>query len=92
MAHIYPNEHRALIIKSRWELHVVQVSSSLAIDLSQDVGRLRKVELEAIPRGDNLRRHAVLVHDLFEHLVVVLSLQDAHHHYWVVELPTLHHE
>jgi hypothetical protein len=91
MTDINTDQHRALLLQCFWELEMVQVAADFTVHLSQDVGRFRQTELLAVPRSDHLRRHSVLEHDFFEHLVVALALKDADHNDWVVELLIAHH-
>lgn len=91
MAHINTDQHGSLLFKGFWELEVVEVTASLGVHLSEDVGRFRKVELETIASGDHLGGHPVLEHDFLEHLVIVLTLQNADNHSGVLNLVICHH-
>lgn len=54
MADIDSDQHRSLLLEGLRELEREQVTSDLAVDLTQDVGSLRQVELAAIPASDHL--------------------------------------
>jgi hypothetical protein len=91
VAHINTDQHGALLLEGFWELEMVEITTSLGVHLSEDVGRFRKVELKTITSGDHLRWHSVLEHHFLKHLVVVLTLQNAHNHGGVLDLVITHH-
>ena len=60
VTHIYSNQHGPTLSKSIRELHTVQISTDLAIDLSQNIGSFRKIEPFNIFTSHNLRGHLIL--------------------------------
>lgn len=54
VADIDSDQHGSLLLEGLRELEREQVTSNLAVDLTQDVGSLRQVELAAIPASDHL--------------------------------------
>ena len=93
MTHVNTNQHGLHRIHDVRELHLVQITASLAVDLSQDVGSLRHVEGTSVPASDDLRWDLVHLHDLLEHLIVLFAVKHADCHLWVSErgITTLHH-
>lgn len=91
MTHINADQHGSLLLHSLWKLHVVEVTTSLGVYLSKDVGRFRQIKLHSVAHGYYLGWHPVLKHHLLKHLVVVLTLQNTDHHGWVINLLVLHH-
>jgi hypothetical protein len=91
VTHINADQHGALLREDFGELQVVKVAASLRVDLSQDVGGLRQIELVAVPEGDDLGRNVIPQHHLLEHLVGRFSLQHAKNHRWVAELAVSFH-
>jgi len=59
MTHINTDQHGALLGKDFRELQVVEVATSLGVDLPEDVGGLGQTELASVPEGDDLRRNLV---------------------------------
>lgn len=48
MTHINTDHHSSLFVKHLGELEVVQVATSLGVDLPNDVGRFRQTELASV--------------------------------------------
>lgn len=74
MTNIDTDEHCSLLIQNLGELKLVQVATCFAVHLPDNVGSFGETELVTITVGDNLRGDAILKHNFFEHLIVVLSL------------------
>ena len=72
MADIDANQHGPLLFDCLRELHAEKVTANLRIDLSENVGGLRKIEGTAVATSDDLRRHLVLLEDFFESSIVAL--------------------
>ena len=92
MAHIDTDEHGAHRVQLGWELHGVEVTAHLGVDLAQDVAGLGQVKLVGVLPGDHLRRHAELLHDLLVGGIIVLVLQQDYHHLRVLEALVTTHE
>lgn len=86
MANVNTNQHSASLIEYLWELEVVQVTTSLAVNLFNNVGGFGEVELVSILKSHNLGGNAVLEHYFFKHLVVALTLKNTEHDNRVTEL------
>ena len=93
MADVDTDQHGAQFVQGIWELHGEEVSSSLAVDLLQDVGSLRQIELVAVAARDDLGWDAEFTHHFLEHLVVLLAAEHSNAHDGVSEvaLLALHH-
>ena len=78
MAHINANQHRLHRLHGVRELHLIQVSSHLAVDLLQDVRGYGHVELSAESACYNLRRDLIQSEDLLDHLVQAFSIKHVH--------------
>jgi hypothetical protein len=78
VANINADQHTVLTLKRLGELHVVQVTTHLAVNLTQDICGLGKSELARVSCCDYLRRAAELHHHFFHHWVVRLSVQENH--------------
>lgn len=72
MADIDANQHRPLFFDCLRELHAEKITANLRIDLSENVGGLRKIEGTAVATSNNLRRHLVLLEDFLESWIVAL--------------------
>lgn len=86
MTNINTDQHRSFLGKNFRELQVVQVATSLGVDLSEDVGGLGQIELISVSEGHNLRWNFVTQHHLLEHFISCFPLQDAQNDSWVAEL------
>jgi hypothetical protein len=94
VTHIDTNEHGSLPCDGIRELHLVKISSCLAVDLLQHVRSLGHIELDGIPYRDDLRWNAILHQCLLDLLVSFLVLEDEHSRLWMLELAILlgHHK
>ena len=94
MAYIDSNQHCSHAVHHIWHLHLVKITSNLAVYLSQDVGCLRHIERAAIATGDHLGGNLVHGANLLYHLVVSLSIDNTDGNLRVLEtsITIPHHE
>lgn len=85
MANVNTNQHGERI-QTLGHLKIVQIAANLAVDLLQDVGSFRKIELESIAGGDNLRWHAVVFEHLLVHGVKTFVAENNYHDFGVLEV------
>lgn len=77
MTDIYTDKHGLHRAHGLGELHLIQITASLAIDLPQYIARLTHIERATIATSNHLRRYLVHLEHLLNHLVVTLSVQHA---------------
>ena len=85
MADVDTDQHGALVVHGVWELHLVEVTADLAVDLTQDIGGLGQVEAHGIADRDDLRGDLVHHARIFDLFVVGLAIQNADYNLWVAE-------
>jgi len=83
VAHVDTNQHSFHGVHLLREFEVVEVTSHFGVDLLQDVGSLRKIELECVPDSNDLGGDLVRLVQLL--VLVVDSLVSKNHkeHLWV---------
>ena len=93
MAHINPDQHGSKRFHRLWELHLVQVTTSLNVDLLQHVACFRQPKLLSIPPCHYLRRYLISLEYLLDHGIIPLICQYCHNNYWMAEnaVLALHH-
>ena len=69
MRNIDTDQHGALALQTFRELQVVEITAGLAVNLAQNIGGLRQIELGGVSGRDDLAGHSVLVHHFFEGFV-----------------------
>ena len=87
------NEHGPHLLHGLWEFQVEEVTSNLAVDLSEDVGGFGGVEAVGISDGDHLRWDLVLLEEFLVHLVLIFLAKHNDDHLGVSEHTTFawHH-
>ncbi len=69
MRNIDTDQHGALALQTLRELQVIEITAGLAVNLAQNIGGLRQIELGGVSGCDDLAGHSVLVHHFFEGFV-----------------------
>ena len=81
MAHIDPNQHGSERFHRLGELHLVQVTTSLNVDLLQDVACFGQPKLLGIPPCHYLRRYLISLEYLLDHGIIPFVGQYCHNDY-----------
>ena len=89
MADVNANKHGAHLLHYLGELQRVQIAARFAVDLAQNVGCFTQVEMLRVPHSYYLGRTPEVMHDFFEHRVVVFAFEQTDNDLRVSELVPL---
>ena len=84
MAHVKTDQHGFHRVHLFRELHIIEISSHLGVDLLQYVRSLGQIELVGVPSCNDLAGDLVLLVQLLMLIVEGLVSENHHKHLWML--------